>query len=130
MVPITTDTVAESDETFAVTLGSPTGAALLDGEAIGTIQNDDTSLRIGDTVVAEGNDGLVQATFTVTLSATVNFEVRTNFAAANSTAGAGSDYLDAEDDRFAPGQVSQTITITTIGDLRDEADETFWVQPH
>jgi subtilisin family serine protease/subtilisin-like proprotein convertase family protein len=126
LVPLVTDTAAEPDETFLVTLGSPTGAAILDGEAIGTIQNDDTSLRISDAAVTEGNDGQTLAMFTVTLSAAVGFEVQAAWSVANGTAAAGSDYLDADGlVSFAPGQTSRTISVTTLGDRRDEVDETF-----
>lgn len=126
VVPLVTDTLAEPDETFLVTLGSPTGAIILDGEAIGTIQNDDTTLRISDAVVTEGDDGLPAATFVVTLSAAVNFEVQAAYATASVSAAAGSDFIAAGGTIvFAPGQTSQSITVTTIGDRRDEADETF-----
>ncbi len=126
LVPLVTGTLPEPDETFLITLGSPTGANLLDGEAIGTIQNDDTTLRIANATVAEGDDGQSVATFIVTLSAAVNFEVGAAWSVANATANAGSDYLDADGTiTFAPGQTSQTISVTTLGDHRDEADETF-----
>ena len=125
LVPLATDTLAEPDETFLVTLGTPTGAAILAGEAIGTIQNDDTSLRIANVSVTEGSDGQSLAEFTVTLSAAVGFEVQAAWSVANGAASAGSDYLDAEGTVvFAPGQTSQTIVVTTLGDRRDEADET------
>lgn len=40
-VPIYGDTVVEPDETFTVNLSSPTNAVIGDGQAIGTITNDD-----------------------------------------------------------------------------------------
>ncbi|HXQ74816.1 MAG TPA: Calx-beta domain-containing protein [Pyrinomonadaceae bacterium] len=40
-VPIITDTVVEPDETLFVNLTNPTGATILDSQAVGTIQNDD-----------------------------------------------------------------------------------------
>lgn len=40
-VPILNDTALESDETFKVTLSAPTNGEILDGQAIGTILNDD-----------------------------------------------------------------------------------------
>src|SRR4029453_213403 len=112
VVLLVTDTLAETDETFLVTLGSPSGAVILDGEAIGTIQNDDTTLRISDAVVTEGDDGLPAATFVVTLSAAVNFEVQTIYATASVTAAPGSDFVAAGGTIvFAPGQTSQSITV-------------------
>jgi hypothetical protein len=111
-----------------VVLSNPAGVAILDGEAIGTIQNDDTTLRIGDVSVAESDSGFVEATLTVTLSAAVDFEVVANLATANASAGGGSDYLPLSRlVRFAPGQTSQTVSVLVIGDRRDEADETFFV---
>jgi chitinase len=40
-VPICGDTAPEANETFTVTLANPSGATLGDGQATGTIQNDD-----------------------------------------------------------------------------------------
>ncbi|MDG4666483.1 Calx-beta domain-containing protein [Mycobacterium sp. 236(2023)] len=42
-VDIIGDTVVESNETFTVTLSSPTGATIADGSAVGTITDDDGS---------------------------------------------------------------------------------------
>ncbi|PRC51946.1 sodium:calcium exchanger, partial [Mycobacterium sp. ITM-2017-0098] len=42
-VDILGDGVAESNETFTVTLSSPTGATIADGSAVGTITNDDVA---------------------------------------------------------------------------------------
>lgn len=41
LVPITGDTSVESDETFTVTLSAPANGEILDGQATGTITNDD-----------------------------------------------------------------------------------------
>jgi hypothetical protein len=40
-VTVKGDLWPESDETLLVTLGSPSGTRILDGQAIGTIRNDD-----------------------------------------------------------------------------------------
>ena len=40
-VDVVGDTTAEANETFTVTLSSPTGATIADGSAVGTITNDD-----------------------------------------------------------------------------------------
>ncbi|PRC51841.1 hypothetical protein C6A85_61995, partial [Mycobacterium sp. ITM-2017-0098] len=42
-VAVVGDTVVESNETFTVTLSSPTGATIADGSAVGTITNDDVA---------------------------------------------------------------------------------------
>ena len=48
------------------------------------------------------------------------------FATADGTARAG-DYLPAGTLAFAPGETTQTVTVTVNGDALDEADETFFV---
>ena len=127
-VAIRGDTLAEPDETFLVALSNSTGAVIFDADATGTIQNDDVNLRIADTSAGEGDNGLGEATFTVTLSAPVDFPVTVNYATVNSTAAAGGDYLAASGTlEFAPGQVSQTIVTILLNDLRDEIDERFLV---
>jgi hypothetical protein len=45
-VPVLGDDVVEADETFQVNLSSPTNATIGDGQGIGTITNDDTTLLI------------------------------------------------------------------------------------
>ena len=58
----------------------------------------------------------------------MDFEVRVNYATANGTASAGSDYVATSGTLvFAPGQTTGPITVLVIGDTRDEADETFLV---
>lgn len=46
VVSIVGDTVLEPDETFAVTLGQPENATILNGTATGTITNDDTAAPV------------------------------------------------------------------------------------
>jgi hypothetical protein len=101
---------------------------IFDADARGTIGNDDVNIRIGDTSASEPDSGLGEATFTVTLSAPVDFPVAVNFATANSTASAPSDYLVTNGTlHFAPGQASQTITTILLNDVRNEIDERFLV---
>ena len=78
--------------------------------------------------VTEGNAGTTAATFTVTLSAAATFPVTVNYATANGTATAGSDYTAASGTlTFAPGQTSKPITVTVNGDTAVEPNETFFV---
>jgi len=46
-VDIIGDTASEGDETFTVTLTSPSGATIADGSAVGTIENDDAAPVFG-----------------------------------------------------------------------------------
>jgi hypothetical protein len=43
-VPVISDKVREADETIGVTLTSPVGATVADGQAVGTVVNDDTQV--------------------------------------------------------------------------------------
>jgi hypothetical protein len=128
-VPVLGDTVIEGDETFLVNLTGPTNATLADGQAVGTILNDDfPALSIGDVSVTEGNSGTITATFTVSLSAASASTVTVSYATADGTAMAGSDYVAQTGNlSFAAGQTSRTIAVVVNGDTTVEPSETFVV---
>jgi hypothetical protein len=64
--------------------------------------------------------------FTVHLSNPSAVPVSVNYATADGTATAGSDYTaNSGTLTFAPGETSKTISISTIDDAIDEFDETF-----
>jgi uncharacterized protein YhjY with autotransporter beta-barrel domain len=126
----TGDTLNEPNETFFVTVSNVNGAAVADGQGLGTIINDDAlpSLSINDTSVTEGNAGTVTATLTVTLSEASGQTVTVNYATANASAIAPADYVSASGTlNFAPGVTTRTVQITVNGDTVPESDETFAV---
>jgi CSLREA domain-containing protein len=136
-VPVNGDTTIEPDETFTVTLSSPSNTTLNDATATGTIVNDDSapppvvpSISIGNTTVnPEGDTGTKPATFTVSLSSATTQTVSVKFATADGTATAPADYAAAGGTlTFAPGDTSKTVTVDVAGDTLDESDETFKVQ--
>jgi hypothetical protein len=127
-VPVSGDTLAEGHETFLVQLSNPTNATIGDGEATGTINNDDAALSIGDVSIAEGNTGTSNAVFTVTLSAPLTTPVTVNYTAASGTAVPGEDFALTPDQlTFAPGETTKTISVAISGDTTVEGDETFAV---
>src|SRR5205814_822720 len=77
----------------------------------------------------EGISGTVNAVFTVSLSAASAQTVTVDYATANGTAVAPSDYaaLTTTTRTFTPGQVSKTVTVLVNGDALNEPDETFAV---
>jgi thermitase len=78
--------------------------------------------------VVEGNSGVTQLAFTVTLSAAATATVSVNFATANGTAAAGSDYAATSGTlAFLPGETTKQILVDVIGDTAYEANETFSV---
>ena len=86
------------------------------------------TLSIADVSQNEGNSGTTNFLFTVTLSAPATSAVTVNYATANGTATAGSDYTAASGTlTFAPGKTSQVVTVGVKGDTTVEANETFSV---
>ena len=129
-VPILGDTLDEPTEIFTVTLANPTNATLATAQATGTLVDDDMppTLSIDTFMVPEGNSGTTPTTLTVSLSAASALTVTVDFTTANGTATAGSDYQAASGTlTFAPGTVSQTLLVPVLGDILDEANETFTV---
>jgi hypothetical protein len=130
-VTINPDTFVESDETFFVEVTNVAGATVVDGQGVGTIENDDTpALTINNSTANEGNSGTTSFDFTVTLSPPSNQTVTVNYATADGTATAGSDYVAITPTQltFAPGETRKTITMTVNGDATVEPDETFVVE--
>jgi hypothetical protein len=96
---------------------------------LGTILDDEPRLTISDVARDEGRSGTTAFVFTVTLSAPSDAPVTVNFATANGSATAGSDYQAQSGTlTFAPGQTTRTITINVFGDRLRESDESFFVK--
>ena len=87
------------------------------------------TLRVNDVSVTEGHAGTRQATFTVTLApANPTQAVTVNYATANGSATAGSDYGAVSGTlTFAPSVTTQTFTVNVLGDTAIEPTETFLV---
>jgi chitinase len=129
-VAVRGDSANELDETFQIGLSDPTNATLARMQAAGTIVNDDPapSMSISDVSVMEGSAETTTATFTVTLSAASDLPVSVNYATADGTAAAGSDYASAVGiASFAPGATSATVNVIVNGDVTPEVEETFAV---
>jgi hypothetical protein len=129
-VTVNGDVIDEPDETFFVNLSTAVNATIGDSVGTGTIIDDDgaPSLLIDDVAATEGNIGTVDAVFTVTLSAVSGQTVTVDYATADSSATAGSDYVAASGQvSFAPGETSQPVAVTVNGDVIDEPDESFFV---
>src|SRR5262249_21395336 len=86
------------------------------------------SLALSDASVTEGQSGTVTLTFTVTLSAPSPDVITVDYATADGTATAGSDYLAASGTlTFRPGETSKAIAVTVLSDTVVAANETFAV---
>lgn len=129
-IPVNGDRVPEPTETFFVTLSSPANAGIIDGQAVGTILDDEPRISISDVTMKEGKNG--QTTlfmFTVSLSTAYDQAVTMSFRTVNGTATTSdNDYVSKTGTvTFAPGETTKTITIQVKGDNKNEADEYFYL---
>ncbi len=140
-VSITGDTTDTGNETFNVTLSSPSiGTTLADTVAIATIKNDDgavvavpPSFSVNDVSVVEGHAGSVTANFTVTRSGDTSAANSVSYATANGTATTlHFDYtqIAATVLNFAIGETTKTVAVTVLSDMIYEttgANENFFL---
>ena len=131
-IPVTVngDSWVESDETFNLSLSNASGATIDGANGVGTIINDDsTALSIADSTVTEGDSGVVNALFPVTLSYPSELTVTVQYTTSEGSANDGVDYTGVLNATltFTPGVISQTIAIAVLGDVELEANETFSV---
>lgn len=128
-VPVATveDAVPELDESFRLLLSGPAVATLADGEAVGTIVDDDpTDLSVGDVALDEGDAGTTQVLVPVSLSVAHSVEVRVDWATEAGTALPGEDFVGASGTlRFAPGTTVLEAPVPVLGDETPEPDERF-----
>ena len=94
-----------------------------------SIADDDApGLSIADASVAEGDTGSTPMTFTVVLSPVALSTVTVDWATADATARAGTDYAAASGRlAFGAGDSRRTVTVMVSGDGVDEPDRTFTV---
>ena len=83
-------------------------------------------LLINDIAVAEGSNGTANAVFPVTLLPPRDQVVTVDYATADGTALAGSDYLATNGTlTFQPGETNKFINVVLTADVSPEADENF-----
>ena len=126
-VRTTDDTYDEEDETFTLTLSSPTNGMLGDATATGTIIDDDAgsslpTLSVSDASATESN----ALEFTVSLSAPSDEQVTVQYATSDGTAESASDFTAASGTlTFGANETSKTVSVATAEDSADEENETF-----
>ncbi|MCB8942758.1 MAG: protein kinase [Ardenticatenaceae bacterium] len=129
-VPISSDGVNEYDETFFANIFNPTNANILDNQATVTIVDDDLpTVTITDTTIVEGTGGTTTAVLFVTITGINSSPVTVNYATADDTANAGSDYT-AQSGLFtwtSGDTTSRVINIPITTDSISELDETLFL---
>ena len=123
------DAVMENTETFFLNLTAPVNVLIADPQGIGTIiDNDLTLISIAGATVTEGNAGVTNATFVVSLARGISQPVTVDYTTSDVTTTAGVDYATTSGTlTFPPGNVQQSIVVPVIGDTLNEANETFRV---
>jgi hypothetical protein len=130
-VPVNGDPTNEGNETFTVNLSNAVGATIADGQGVGTIVNDDAppTISISQTVnVDEGNGGITNAVFSVTMTNPSDQKVTVDYTTSDGSATlANSDYQPATGTLSFPakGVLKAEITVQVNGDTKFEGDETF-----
>lgn len=125
------DAIPEGDEDFVVNLSNPQNAVISDGQGSVVILEDDggaagPSLTVSGMSVAEGDVGSTTLDFTVALSAAPTGSVMVEFATADGTALAGSDYTATSGQlSFDAMNLTQTVSVTVAADILNEGNETF-----
>lgn len=123
-VQVLGDTLGEGDETFSLTLTGSENAGIERGLATVTIQEDEVALDVEGVAVPEGSSGRRDMVFPVRLSAASTQVVTVDWFTSDSTARAGSDYLEARGTlTFQPGETLKHAVVKILGDQEPEPDE-------
>lgn len=129
-VPIATltDNLVEGNESFTLSMSNPsTGATITTASATGTITDAAPRISINSVSANEGSS----LTFTVTRAGSSSGAYTVDYATADGTATAGSDYTaisPAQTLTFGDGVTSQQITVSTLTDsVNETTPETMFV---
>ncbi len=131
-VPIVSDTRDEPEQTFQLALSDVVGGAIgSPASLLETIVDDDDppTVAIADLALAEGDTGLSEAVFSLSLSAASDYEVQLTASTGDQTAMRAIDYYHrTEEVRFPVGSTQASVLVPVLGDHIAEVDETFTVE--
>ena len=130
MVPITSDAIVESSETFTVSLSGLTGTTAVNTASIGTVtitDNDSAELRFEDEEFVDETAAFARVE--VTLNGVVPGGFRVTASTTGETATAGVDYTETTTELTFAGTSDeiQTFMVPIIDDNDIEDTETFRV---
>jgi len=126
-VPITDDTLVEVAEDLFVLLSNPNAISVI-GDNMGRCEisaDDKTTMTINDVT---GSEATGTSQFTVSLDKAAEYDITVQYATADGTASAGTDYTATSGIlSFAAGTTTATINVAIINDAEVDPAETFKV---
>jgi subtilisin-like proprotein convertase family protein len=137
VVPVQDDLTFDPNETFFVNLVNPSGAMLSRPQGTATLLENKGATRtlsVSDVTVLEGNAGVSNAVFNVTLNRPIGSSTVTiDYFTGDGTAIAGVDYLAQGSPNapgtltFNPGQTTQQVVVPVLGNTLLEDNKTFFL---
>jgi hypothetical protein len=130
-IGITPDAVQEPNETFKVILSSPSNAQIADGEATGTIVDDDGAVFTKVVFSADNfsvAEGAGRIDFLVTRTGDLSGTSVVSFNAANMGASERHDFTFSMGTlRFAPNETTKSFSVSLTNDALKEFTEQFFI---
>ncbi|MEO8033741.1 MAG: Calx-beta domain-containing protein [Acidobacteriota bacterium] len=126
-IPLLDDTLFEPTKTFVV--DARIGSIVVASATVTIFDDDKTAqLIIDDVSIEEGDDGIRDAIFTVTLTSPLTTPLDVRLSTVEGTASAGSDYKALNETmHFGTGETARKVYVQILGDRLPEGDETFTV---
>jgi YD repeat-containing protein len=131
-VPVINRAGSQGDRSFYLNITPPPNVRVKRGQATGTIEDDNGNvmpqLTIGPASLLEGSSGSTNAVFTVYLSKTSLLNITVQYATADGTGVAGTDYTSTSGTlTITAGQTSGTISVPVLGNTTAQSNRTFVV---
>jgi hypothetical protein len=128
LLPVIGDRIAESDESFIVTLQSAKNAKIARSQGTVTVLDNEPRISISSVSDYEGASGTKSFVFTVSLNHSYDEQVTVNYETLDYGAVAGVDYLaNSGLLTFNAGDTTKTITVEVVGNTAPEPDKYFLV---
>ena len=127
--PVFDEGVYELDENFFVNITEPSNVTLADPQGQITILNNDSvpTVNVSGVSIIEGDTGSNTATHSFFLSNPSYLPVTINYASADGTATAGTDYIALSGSVVVPPEQQQSgsFSVQSVGDTINEPTESF-----